>query len=188
MPFDESLQHKLDRVRRPRVQITYDVEIGDATVKKELPFVLGVLADLSGHPEEPLPPLKERKFLEINRDNFDRIMAGMKPRLAMKVDNALQKDGTKLGVELRFRRIEDFEPENVVRQVEPMRRLLEARQRLADLKTKIIANDRLDQLLQQHLAEHHLPTDQRSFGDSGGWRQGQCVAPACQGGTRAHDR
>jgi type VI secretion system protein ImpB len=149
MPRDESLQHKLDRVRRPRVQITYDVEIGNAQVKKELPFVLGVLADLSGHQEEPLPAMKDRKFVEINRDNFNKVMAGMKPRLAMKVDNELEKDGSKLGVELKFKHIDDFEPENVVRQVEPLRKLLEARQRLSDLKTKIVSNDRLDGLLQQ---------------------------------------
>ena len=148
MPGDESLQHKLDRVRPPRVQITYDVQVGDAQKKVELPFLLGVLADLSGHPEEPLPSMKERKFVEINRDNFNRIMAGMKPRLAMKVDNQLQKDGTRLGVELKFKSIDDFEPEHVVRQVEPLRKLLEARQRLADLKTKITSNDRLDNLLQ----------------------------------------
>lgn len=148
MPGDESLQHKLDRVRPPRVQITYDVQVGDAQKKVELPFLLGVLADLSGHPEEPLPSMKERKFVEINRDNFNRIMAGMKPRLAMKVDNQLQKDGTHLGVELKFKSIDDFEPEQVVRQVEPLRKLLEARQRLADLKTKITSNDRLDSLLQ----------------------------------------
>ncbi|WP_152051597.1 type VI secretion system contractile sheath small subunit [Tautonia marina] len=148
MPGDESLQHKLDRVRPPRVQITYDVQVGDAQKKVELPFLLGVLADLSGHPEEPLPSMKERKFVEINRDNFNRIMAGMKPRLAMKVDNQLQKDGSRLGVELKFRSIDDFEPEQVVRQVEPLRKLLEARQRLADLKTKITSNDRLDSLLQ----------------------------------------
>ncbi|WP_169978670.1 type VI secretion system contractile sheath small subunit [Tautonia rosea] len=148
MPGDESLQHKLDRVRPPRVQITYDVQVGDAQKKVELPFLLGVLADLSGHPEEPLPSMKERKFVEINRDNFNRIMAGMKPRLAMKVDNQLQKDGTRLGVELKFKSIDDFEPEQVVRQVEPLRKLLEARQRLADLKTKITSNDRLDGLLQ----------------------------------------
>ncbi len=149
MPRDESLQHKLDRVRRPRVQITYDVEIGNAQVKKELPFVLGVMADLSGHQEEPLPAMKDRKFVEINRDTFSKVMGAMKPRLAMRVDNQIEKDGTKLGVELKFKNIDDFEPENVVRQVDPLRKLLEARQRLSDLKTKITSNDKLDGLLQQ---------------------------------------
>jgi len=154
MPKDESLQHKLDRVRPPRVQITYDVQVGDAQIKKELPFVVGVLADLAGHPDpdqEPLPELKDekRKFVEINRDNFDRVMGGIKPRLAMKVENKIEKDNTKVGVELKFRTLEDFEPVNVVNQVEPLRKLLEARQRLAELKSKITTNDRFDALLQR---------------------------------------
>src|SRR3954449_10413267 len=102
MPKIESTQHKLDRVRKPRVHLTYDVEIGDAIELRELPFVAGVLADLSGKPEEPLPKLKDRKFVEIDRDNFDKILAGMKPRLAFQVDNRLQDDGTKMNVELKF--------------------------------------------------------------------------------------
>jgi type VI secretion system protein ImpB len=151
MPKDESLQHKLDRVRPPRVQITYDVEIGDAEVKKELPFVVGVMADLSGHPDpdHPLKPLAERDFVEINRDTFDRVMAGMRPRLALSVENRLQKDNTKLGIQLNFRSMEDFEPEQVVEQVEPLRKLLEVRRRLADLKAKVVSNQRLDTLLQE---------------------------------------
>ncbi|RPJ02369.1 MAG: type VI secretion system contractile sheath small subunit, partial [Deltaproteobacteria bacterium] len=123
----ESLQHKLDRVRSPRVHITYDVEIGDAIEMKEIPFVVGILADLSGKPEEPLPRLKDRKFIEIDRDNFDTVLQGMKPRLAFKVDNKLSGEDTKLGVELRFKSIDDFHPEQVVQQVEPLRKLIEAR-------------------------------------------------------------
>ncbi len=154
MPKDESLQHKLDRVRPPRVQITYDVQVGDAQIKKELPFLVGVLADLAGHPDpdqEPLPDLKDekRKFVEINRDNFDRVMGGIKPRLAMKVENKIEKDNTKVGVELKFHTLDDFEPVNVVNQVEPLRKLLEARQRLSELKSKITTNDRFDALLQR---------------------------------------
>src|SRR5712691_7749445 len=114
----ESTQHKLDRVRPPRVQITYDVETGDAIEMKELPFVLGVLSDLSGKPEEALPRLRDRKFVEIDRDNFDAVMRGMKPRLSFRADNKLSDDNTQLGVELKFNSIEDFEPEQVVRQVE----------------------------------------------------------------------
>ena len=106
----ESTQHKLDRVRSPRVHITYDVEIGDAIEMKELPFVIGVLADLSGKPEEPLPRLKDRKFVEIDRDNFNEVLKGMKPRLAFQVDNSLADDDTKLGVELRFQNMDDFSP------------------------------------------------------------------------------
>jgi type VI secretion system protein ImpB len=151
MPKDESLQHKLDRVRPPRVQITYDVEIGDAEVKKELPFVLGVMSDLSGHPDpdNPLKPLVERDFVEINRDNFDRVMAGVRPRLEVNVENRLQDDGSKLGMTLNFRSIEDFEPEHVINQVEPLRKLLEVRRRLSDLKAKVVSNARLDGLLQE---------------------------------------
>ncbi len=154
MAKSESLQHKLDRVRKPRVQITYDVETEGSPIKKELPFIVGVLADLGGHPDpdaEPSPELKsdQRKFVEINRDSFDKVMAAMKPRLALRVSNELQKDNSKIGMELKFRTVEDFEPTNVVRQVEPLRKLLEIRQRLAELKTKIVSNDRLDGLLQR---------------------------------------
>lgn len=178
MPGDESLQHKLDRVRKPRVQITYDVEVGQATVQKELPFVVGVLSDLAGHPAEPLPTMKERKFVEINRDNFNRIMAGMKPRLALRVDNRLQDDETQMGVELNFRSLDDFEPEQVVRQVEPLRKLLEARQRLSDLKTKIVSNDRLDALLQQIIGDTERL---KQLGEETGRRVGE-PATAADGG------
>jgi len=148
MPKTESLQHKLDRIRRPRVHITYDVEIGGAMQLKELPFVVGVLADLSGKPEEPLPRLKDRKFVEIDRDNFNKVLAATRPRLAYQVDNTLQDDGSKLFVELRFNDIDDFVPDQVVKQVEPLRRLLEARERLEHLMNKMDGNERLEQVLQ----------------------------------------
>lgn len=153
MAKKESLQHKLDRVRAPRVQITYDVEIGDAIEMKEIPFVLGVLADLSGKPDEPLPKLKDRKFTEIDRDNFNNVLEGMKPRLAFKVDNKLTGDDTKLAVELRFKSMDDFRPENVVTQIEPLRKLLDARQRLSGLLGKLDGNDKLDDLLQKVIAD-----------------------------------
>lgn len=145
----ESTQHKLDRVRSPRVQITYDVEVGGAIQLKELPFVVGVLGDFSGKPAEPLPRLKDRKFVNIDRDNFNQVMAGMKPRVAFKVDNKLTNDDTKLGVELNFRSLDDFEPEQVARQVEPLRKLLDARQRLSDLVLRMDGNDRLEEMLQE---------------------------------------
>ncbi|AAQ61641.1 type VI secretion system contractile sheath small subunit [Chromobacterium violaceum] len=145
----ESTQKKLSRVRPPRVQITYDVEIGDAIETKELPFVLGVLGDYSGHSKEPLPKMKERKFVQIDRDNFDEVLKGMAPRLAMKVDNALKDDGTQLGVELNFESLSDFEPQNVVRQIDPLNQLLEARTRLADLRNKLAGNDKLEELLDE---------------------------------------
>jgi type VI secretion system protein ImpB len=145
----ESTQHKLDRVRPPRVQITYDVETGDAIEMKELPFVLGVLSDLSGKPEEPLPRLRDRKFVEIDRDNFDAVMRGMKPRLAYRVDNKLSDDNTQMAVELKFNSLEDFEPEQVVRQVEPLRKLLETRVQLQALLAKMDGNDKLTDKLQE---------------------------------------
>lgn len=152
MPKKESLQHKIDRVRAPRVHITYDVEIGDAIEMKEIPFVVGVLADLSGKPEDPLPKVKERKFVEIDRDNFNNVLEAMKPRVAFKVDNKLTGDDTKLAVELRFKSLDDFHPEQVAQQVGPLRKLVEARQRLSDLLGKLDGNDKLDELLQEVIA------------------------------------
>jgi type VI secretion system protein ImpB len=148
----ESRQHTLDRVRSPRVHITYDVEIGDAIEMKEIPFVVGVLADLSGKPEEPLPKLKDRKFIEIDRDNFNNVMEGMAPRLAYRVDNRLTGDGSKMAVELRFKNIDDFHPEKVAEQIDPLRKLVETRSRLSELLTKLDGNDRLDELLQDVLS------------------------------------
>ena len=143
----ESTQKKLSRVRPPRVQITYDVDVGDATENKELPFVLGVLGDYTGHSKEPLPKLKERKFVQIDRDNFDDVLKGMAPRLAMRVDNKLAADAdSQLSVELNFSKLEDFEPQNVVQQVDPLRQLLEARTRLSDLRNKMVATDKLEEL------------------------------------------
>jgi len=148
----ESLQHTLDRVRSPRVQITYDVEIGDAIEMKEIPFVVGVLADLSGKPDEPLPKVKDRKFVEIDRDNFNQVLSGMKPRLAYRVDNKLTDDDSKMAVELRFKSLDDFHPERVAEQVTPVRKMVEARKRLSDLLAKLDGNDKLDELLQDVLA------------------------------------
>ncbi len=144
----ESTQHTLDRVRPPRVQITYDVETGDAIEMKELPFVAGIMADLSGVPEKPLPKLKDRKFVEIDRDNFDDVMKAAKPRMACRVDNKLANDDTKLNIELKFNSIEDFGPVRVLEQVPSLKRLYEARKRLAELLTKLDGNDDLDRLLQ----------------------------------------
>jgi len=148
----ESMQKKLDRVRPPRVQIKYEVEIGDAMEMKELPFVLGVLGDYSGKPEKPLPPLKQRKFVNIDRDNFDKVLEGMAPRVAYRVDDKLSGDDDKqLNVELKFKSMDDFHPENVARQIEPLRQLLETRDKLKDLLAKLEGNDKLDELLQNVL-------------------------------------
>jgi type VI secretion system protein ImpB len=144
-----SMQHKLDRVRPPRVHITYDVEIGDAIELKELPFVLGVLGDFTGQPEQPLPRLRDRKFVEVNPDNFDSVLEGMKPHLAFSVENKLSEDpnAPNLKVDLKFKSMDDFEPEQLARQVKPLRELLDLRTRLADLRGSLQGNDKLEELL-----------------------------------------
>lgn len=145
----ESTQRKLSRVRPPRVQITYDVEVGDSIELKELPFVMGILADLSGQPEEPLAPLKERKFTEITPDNFDAALVSLGPRLAFSTDNVLSDDPERgqLHVDLRFESMDDFSPERVARNVEPLRQLLELRTKLSDLQGSLQGNDKLDEAL-----------------------------------------
>lgn len=150
----ESLQKKVGRVRPPRVHITYDVEIGDAIEKRELPFVAGVLADLSGMPEKALPPIAKRKFVDIDRDNFNNVMEKIEPRLAFKVDNRLNEDDTKLNVELRFKSLDDFAPAKVAEQVPALRKLLELRRSLANLRSSLIGNEKLDNLLQDIIQNH----------------------------------
>lgn len=144
----ESTQHKLDRVRPPRVQITYDVEIGNAIEKKELPFIVGILADLSGKPVEALPQVKDRKFVEIDRDNFNDVLAAIAPRVAFQVPNRLVKDSKdNLNVELVFKNMDDFGPVEIIKQVAALKKLYDGRQRLRDLLTKLDGNDNLDALL-----------------------------------------
>ena len=145
----QSVQKKLERVRPPRVHVTYDVETGGAIEIKELPFVMGVLGDFSGQPVEPLPRLKDRRFVEINPDNFDNVLESMKPHLAFSVENKLSEDADagQLKVSLDFKSMDDFAPENVAKQVKPLRELLELRTRLNDLKGTLQTNDKLDQVL-----------------------------------------
>jgi len=147
----ESIHEKLKRVRKPRVHITYDVETEGAVVQKELPFVVGVMGDFSGDPTQPLKPLRDRKFIQIDRDNFNDIMSRMTPGLNLKVDNTLVGDGSEIGVQLKFDSMEDFEPANVARQVEPLRKLLETRDKLRDLLTKIDRSQDLENVLEQVL-------------------------------------
>ena len=151
----ESTQHKIDRVRPPRVQITYDVEVGDAIEVKELPFVLGVMGDFTGQPTEPLPRVKDRKFVEVNPDNFDSVLENVKPHLAFAVENKLSEDpdAPKLKVDLNFKSLDDFSPENVARQVGPLRELLELRDRLADLRGSMQGNDKLEELLRDAVSD-----------------------------------
>lgn len=145
----ESTQHKIDRVRPPRVQITYDVEIGDAIELKELPFVMGVLGDFTGQPVEPLPRLRDRKFVEVNPDNFDQVLEGMKPHLAFSVENKLSEDSDagQLKVDLKFASLDDFNPENVAKQVKPLKELLDLRTRLSDLRGTLQTNEKLEEAL-----------------------------------------
>ena len=150
----ESVHKKLERVRPPRVHVTYDVEVGDAIEVKELPFVMGVLADLSGKPTEPLPRLKDRRFVEITPDNFDDVLETMKPHLAFSVENKLSDDpqAGQLKAALDFKSLEDFEPEQVARQVNPLRELLDLRTKLADLRGSLQGNEKLDTLLMDTIA------------------------------------
>jgi type VI secretion system protein ImpB len=145
----ESTQHKLDRVRAPRVQITYDVEVGGAIELKELPFVMGVLGDFTGQPEQPLPKLKDRKFIEVNPDNFDTVLEAMKPHLSFAVENKLSEeaDAPQLKADLHFKSLDDFSPEQVAKQVKPLKELLDLRTRLSDLRGNLQGNDKLEDAL-----------------------------------------
>jgi type VI secretion system protein ImpB len=149
----ESQQKKISRVRKPRVHITYDVEIGDARVKKELPFVMGVLGDFSGNPTQPLKNFKDRKFVQIDRDNFNDVMARMTPGLNMRVENTLKGDGSEFGVQLKFNSMDDFEPGKVVEQVEPLRKLMETRQKLTELLGKVDLADNFEKHLEDLLKD-----------------------------------
>lgn len=143
----ESQQQKLSRIRRPRVHISYDVETNGAMQKVELPFVVGIMADLSGQPKDPLPPLKERKFVNIDRDNFNDVLAKAAPRLGLRVANKLTGQEGNLGIELNFKHIDDFEPDRVAAQVPALKELLDMRLRLGQLLTKLEGNDKLEQML-----------------------------------------
>jgi type VI secretion system protein ImpB len=147
----ESQQKKLSRVRRPRVHLLYEVETGGALEKKELPFVVGVMADLSGKPKEPLKALKDRAFTEIDRDNFNSVMAKQAPRLAMNVDNKLTDENTKLNVELNFKSMDDFSPARVAQQVPALKELLDMRNRLTQLMSKMEGNENLERQLEDVL-------------------------------------
>src|SRR6266478_3855104 len=146
-----SIHDKLERVRKPRVHITYQVETEGAAVEKELPFVVGVLGDFSGNPTQPLKPLKDRKFIQIDRDNFNDVMGRMTPGLNIKVENTLADDGSQMAVNLKFNSMDDFEPTQVVNQVEPLKKLLETRDKLRDLLTKIDRSEDLEGVLEKIL-------------------------------------
>jgi type VI secretion system protein ImpB len=149
--MSESVHEKLKRVRKPRVHITYDVETEGAVVQKELPFVVGVIGDFSGNPTEPLKPLKDRKFIQIDRDNFNDVMKRMTPALNIRVENTLKGDNSEFAVQLKFNSLEDFEPANVVKQVEPLKKLLETRDKLRDLAAKVDRSEGLEKVLENVL-------------------------------------
>jgi type VI secretion system protein ImpB len=171
----ESTQHKLDRVRKPRVQITYDVEVNGAMQLKELPFLVGVMGDFSGKQEKPLPPLKDRKFIQIDRDNFDQVLAGMNPRVAYRVDDKLTgTEGKQLNVELKFKSMDDFSPENVARQIDPLAKLLETRGKLTDLLNRMDGNDKLEEMLENVLKNTEARTQlTKSLGVEGATPEGE---------------
>ncbi len=166
----ESTQKKLERVRPPRVQIAYEVETGGAIELKEIPFVMAVLADLSGQPTDALPRLKDRKFVDVTPDNFDDVLASMKPHLAFTVENKLSEDPNagKIGVDLNFRSMDDFSPEAMVHQVKPLEELLALRTKLADLRGALQGNDKLDEILQETVGDEEKMKKLRDELGSGG--------------------
>lgn len=151
----DSVQKKLERVRPPRVNITYEVETGDAIEMKQLPFVMGVLGDFSGQPTEPLAKLKDRKFVEVSLDNFDDVLASMKPHLAFSVENRLSDDpeAGKLAVDLNFRSLDDFSPDQVAQQIDPVQKLLELRAKLSDLRGTLASNEKFEEILQATISD-----------------------------------
>src|SRR5262245_32608426 len=173
----ESLQHKLDRVRRPRVHITYDVETGGAMKKVELPFVVGVLADLSAQPKQALKPLKERKAVNIDRDNYNDVLDKTGTRVALGVPNNLPDPNSKLAVELNFKHIDDFEPARVAEQIGPLKQLLEMRQELTQLLSRMEGNDKLEQLLTDVLANTEKATAVARVLDASSGSQPQSEEP-----------
>ena len=145
------MQKRLQKVRAPRVQMTYDVEIGDAIENKELPFVVGVMGDFGSDPEAGKKALKDRNFVNVNPDNFDEVLSGVAPVASFRVANHLSEEGGEFGVQLQFRQMDDFRPESIVQQVAPLKGLLEARTKLADLRNKLAGNDKLEDLLSEVL-------------------------------------
>lgn len=148
-----SIHDKLARVRKPRVHITYQVETEGAQIERELPFVVGVMGDFAGDPTEPLKPMAERKFVQIDRDNFNDVMARVAPGLNLKVENTLAGDGSQMAVNLKFKSLEDFEPAKVAEQVPALKALLETRAKLRDLMSKVDRSEQLEGLLEEVLQD-----------------------------------
>jgi type VI secretion system protein ImpB len=168
MPKNESVQKRLQKVRAPRVQMTYDVEIGDAIENKELPFVVGVLGDFGGDPDAPKKRLKDRNFVNVDTDNFDEVLGGVAPVATFRVQNHLSQEGGEFAVKLQFREMADFRPEAVVQQVAPLKGLLDARTKLADLRNKLAGNDRLEDILNDVLTNTEKLDSLRRGGNGNG--------------------
>ena len=173
MNMSDSIHDKLKRVRKPRVHITYDVDTNGAVQEKELPFVMGVMGDYSGDNTDNKKALKDRKFSQIDRDNFNEVMNNVSPQVNMKVENTLQNDGSEMSVNLDFKNMEDFEPQNIVENVDPLKKLMETRNKLRDLLTKADRSEDLENLLEQVLSstdaiaslQGELGSDEEKEGD-----------------------
>ncbi len=150
--MSDSIHDKLKRVRKPRVHITYEVETNGAIAEKEIPFVMGVMGDYSGDNTENKKPLKDRKFSQIDRDNFNEVMSNISPELRLKVENTLEGDGSEMSVSLDFKSMEDFEPQKIVEKVEPLKKLLDTRNKLRDLLTKADRSEDLEAILEDVLS------------------------------------
>jgi type VI secretion system protein ImpB len=168
MAKNESVQKRLQKVRAPRVQMTYDVEIGDAIENKELPFVVGVLGDFGTDPDAAKKRLKDRKFVNVDADNFDEVLGGVAPATSFRVPNHLSAEGGEFAVQLQFRQMDDFRPEAVVQQVAPLKGLLNARAKLADLRNKLAGNDKLEDLLNDVLTNTEKLDSLRKAGSNPG--------------------
>ena len=152
MAKNNSVQKRLQKVRAPRVQMTYDVEVGDAIENKELPFVVGVVGDFGNNPDVEKKRLKDRNFVNVDASNFDEVLGGVAPVAQFRVPNQLSEKGGEFAVQLQFREMADFRPESVVQQVAPLKGLLEARTKLADLRNKLAGNDKLEDILSDVLS------------------------------------
>ena len=148
----ESIHEKLDRVRKPRVHIKYEVETEGGAVLKELPFVVGVMGDYSGNASKKQKTLKERKFINIDRDNFNEVMERVGPAVNLRVKNTLADDDSDMAVSLEFNSMDDFEPARVVDQVPALKELKDARNKLRDLLTKADRSDDLEDILEEALS------------------------------------
>jgi type VI secretion system protein ImpB len=167
MPKNESVQKRLQKVRAPRVQMTYDVEIGDAIENKELPFVVGVVGDFGSDPNAEKKRLKDRNFVNVDASNFDEVLAGVAPVANFRVKNHLSPEGGEFAVQMQFKEMADFRPEAVVQQVAPLRNLLEARTKLADLRNKLAGNDKLEDILSEVLSNTEKLDSLRKPGNEG---------------------